>query len=907
MATSIRKLTSSYLVAASAMLVAFFLGGAAGAQQPSAEVINVSLAGDDNWSGRLAAPNSKRTDGPVRSLSRAQAMARTALQAMAGGSPRKALRISIAPGLYRLTEPWVFAPTDSGEPGFPVTYEAQVAGTVIISGGVELTLDQPAVDGRAMRFNSPADDQDAMAGGSQLFINGERATLARYPKRGTYWFVQQPASLPDEPASERGREAFIPSDDARQWLSGLSVADKQRAIVHVMQSWSAGRHRLSDLPAPAGAVRLKPRARWPFLEFGLNQRYFIDNVGQAFGDPGEWLWDASGVHYMLPPGQNKPGLSAVMPMIETLLVIKGDKSKSQWVHDLQFHGLSFAHTRSLTPKAGDSDTQAASAVDAAIMVDAARRISFDNCDIAHVGGYGLWFRESVRESTVINSRFTDLGGGGVKIGLPTQLPNDAAATGAIKVMANTVKDTGKVFPGAIGIWVGQSFDNEITRNLIANTSYTGISVGWRWGQGPASSGRNRIEQNLLVNIGMGQLSDLGAIYTLGESPGTTIIGNVVQEVRAYTGYGAGAWGIYNDEGSSNLRVEHNVVLGTTSGGYHLHYGRDNLVQANVFAFGDEAEVRLPIDGKGSKGLRFAENMLLPNAAQTFTAPNPETPTAVTFSGNVITAKAGRPASSAGACEGGCRSGAQGLTIASDVRNTVLVAADPDTQKWFTNTLKNAGPAGLLAASIPAVEKPLALPMAPPIAWALDLEGAPLGSPPAGLRAVNGRSNGKVSVEASTSAPKGRCLQFLDAPNPSRPWEPFVSVDLNHRTGKTRVHFTLQIDAQSDFIHEWRDASKPYRTGPSLRFTANGVQVAGKTIARMKPGEWVNVVLVVDFDAAQPRWSVDVNGPAGAGRADGLLPASLDWKRLDWLGFISNTNVVSTACIGTLDVANSASR
>lgn len=896
--------------AASLLLVAFCFAGHAGAQAPSPLVLSVAPTGDDAWSGSLAAPNANRTDGPVRTLQRAQALAREALRSMAGSAARTAVHVRIAEGNYRLTEPLVFTPADSGAPGLPVVYEAETKGSVVITGGAPLELVRPASGANPALFKSPADDRAAMLGGSQLFVNGERATLARYPKNGTFWFVQQPASVVGEPTAERGREAFFPSTEAKQWIDGLSDTDRQSAIVQVMQSWSAGRHRLSDLPAPAGAVRIQPRARWPFLEFGLNQRYFIENVSRDFGAPGEWFWDVAGVRYMPLPAQTRGPLMAVMPMIESLIVVKGDTKSSMWVHDLQFRGLTFQHTRLLTPKGGDFDTQAGIAVGAAVTVDAARRIQFDACSISQVGGYALWLRESVRDSSITENTMQDLGGGGIKVGLPAQLPSDATATGANTISGNTVRDTGKVIPGAVGIWIGQSFDNTVSNNLIADTSYTGISVGWRWGQGTATSGGNRIEKNLLINIGRGQLSDLGAIYTLGESPGTAITGNVIREVRAYTGYGAGAWGIYNDEGSSNLRVENNIVIGTTSGGYHLHYGRDNEVIGNLFAMGDETEVRLPSNGSGEMRLQFSNNVLLPNADTVFTAPVPALAANVTFAGNVVApAKGGARSTAAAAptasalCSTGCSAGNASIALAPDLRKSSLVSSDQGKKAWFSSTLASAGPPGLPTAQLPVAEKPSSSQLAPPLSMAIDIANAALSTQPLGLQFRNGKTGGKISVESEPGAPNGRCLRFSDAPNPSRPWEPHAYANLNHTSGRTRVHFTLMVDQRSDFIHEWRDGAKPYRSGPSLRITADGVRAGGKVIAKVMPGQWIDVTVEANLDDTNHRWRVDVASASGNGHAEGLQSATAGWASLDWLGFISAADVDSTACIGLIEVTH----
>lgn len=901
-----------HICAISLSLVALHAPGNSQAQAEGNRIFRVSPTGDDAWSGRLAAPNAQRTDGPVRTLPRAQVIVRAALRQMAESGRRTTIEVNIAPGGYRLFEPLVFTPADSGEAGFPVVYTAERPGTAVITGGVELELIQAAGGSGPAVFKSPADDQLAMAGGTQLFVNGDRATLTRFPNTGSYWFVQQAASLVGEPASERGREAFVPSKEAKIWIDALSEGDRKRAIVQVMQSWSSGRHRFSEFSAPTNAVRLTPRARWPFLEFGVNQRYFIENTERSFDKPGEWLWDSKSVRYIPLPSQRHGPMSAVMPMIETLMVLKGEVASKRWVHDLEFRGLSFKHTRLLTPKNGDFDNQAGISIGAAIMVDGAHRIAFDRCDIAQVGGYGIWLRESVRDSGITRTVMRDLGGGGIKIGMPMQPLTDTAPTGRNLISANSVRDTGKVIPGAVGIWLGQTFDNQVIGNLVANTTYSGISVGWKWGQGTATSGRNRISKNLLLNIGMGQLSDLGAIYTLGESPGTTITENVVQEVRAYTGYGAGAWGIYNDEGSSGLRIENNIVMGTTSGGYHLHFGRDNTIAANVFAWGDETELRLPSSGVGEMRLHFNDNLLLPSASSAITAPVAALAANVTFDGNILGSVAVRAGAAPALntvkpsiCGAGCRPGKAAITLAADVRKSSLISTEPEKTQWFASVIASAGPVDLPAAQLPLTAKLEHAQLSPPLPLTIDIANTAIGSQPLGLLLTGGIAGGKISVEAVQTSPSGRCLRFNDTSNSMRPWEPFASARLNHNSGKTRVRFTLLIDQRSDFVHEWRDDAKPYRSGPLLRVSIKGVEAGGKIIAKVAPGQWVDIVVEANLDDATRRWQVDVAGAAGDGHSDGLLPVTAGWSSLKWLGFISAADVETSACIGLIEVTHQA--
>jgi hypothetical protein len=80
---------------------------------------------------------------------------------------------------------------------------------------------------------------------------------------------------------------------------------------------------------------------------------------------------------------------------------------------------------------------------------------------------------------------------------------------------------------------------------------------------------------------------MGAIYTLGVSPGTIIRNNLIHDIESNQ---YGGWGIYNDEGSTHILVENNIVYNTKYAAYDIHYGKEITTRNNIFALGRLEEI-----------------------------------------------------------------------------------------------------------------------------------------------------------------------------------------------------------------------------------------------------------------------------------------------------------------------------
>src|SRR5579872_7027281 len=102
-------------IALAAVMAACLPLYAAASAQPTADFF-VATNGNDAWSGKLAAPNAARTDGPFASAARAQ----TAVRNRSGSNPSHSVTVMLRQGTYYLplspTHPGTlrFSAEDSG-------------------------------------------------------------------------------------------------------------------------------------------------------------------------------------------------------------------------------------------------------------------------------------------------------------------------------------------------------------------------------------------------------------------------------------------------------------------------------------------------------------------------------------------------------------------------------------------------------------------------------------------------------------------------------------------------------------------------------------------------------------------------------------------------------------------------
>lgn len=522
----------------------------------STRTFYVATNGNDQWSGALQKPVLEGNDGPFATLKQA----RDTIRGLRKNGSNDAFTILVRGGIYQLDETFDLEPEDSGTEANPLVIKAFDNERPILTGTKRIVNFEPYENG--IYQANLAGVSAKLTTVQQLFVNGKRQILARYPNfeptnpiGGGFLYVERSAV-------EGSKRKFKYTNGTVHDWSNLQQA---QVFIYPGENWANSILTGFEIDRNSQIITLTQDAAYEIKSYN---RYFFQNLFEELDTPGEWYFDSSKrVMYYWPVNLGALD-SATIPVLETIFRLKGKKAGDN------YYGVpSYVTIEGFT-----IEGCAGSAVEA----KGAKGAIFARNIIYNAGGHGIDIQDGI-DNVVIGNDIFEVGKIGISISggdLMTLRPGNNRAEN------NYIHNTG-VFNkwGASGI-LCKGVGNVVSHNLIHSMPRVGI-----WFEG----NDHLVEYNHIHHVNE-ETEDSGMIYC--SQIDWTRRGNIVQfnYLRNSGGYSrnkqTGKWesfshtyGIYLDDWSSGTQVYGNIVANTANGAIFIHSGRDNNIENNIISEG----------------------------------------------------------------------------------------------------------------------------------------------------------------------------------------------------------------------------------------------------------------------------------------------------------------------------------
>lgn len=543
---------------------------AAGVPEVSANAsltVYVSGMGSDAWSGKLAEPKADRTDGPLATLGAARDLLRR-------GQPATGARVLLRGGTYHLAEPLVFSTGDSGADGAPRSYESYPGEKAILVGTRLLTGTWQSLGANVYVLDVGPDPQTAGTFRT-LFVDGKRATWARFPNQG---YLQA--------AGGQGKTIIelAPGTAKPSWAKDPS------ATVNIIaeKGWYNQIVRLASVGRSGERIELAGRETQGNILAG--NRFYVEGIREELDHEGEWYLDRAAGKLFYYSATSPQGHRFEAAAMDRLIDVRG--TVSQPVRHLAFRGLGFFGSDFTVDHVAVRTNQ-----DAAIHLVNAQDVEITECRFISVGGYAVWLHLDSRDNVIRRNEIADAGAGGVLLtGARFSYLSDSDVFDAspevqqVAPIGNVIAENHIHHGGVVRDYCsGVHLDSRPLALSLARGNYVGFNHIHDLPRNGVfifrNQGGNIIEGNHIHDV-LKRTNDGGAIHLASMNPlcaPTHIIDNRIYRV----GYQGGdakvrlAFGIYPDWFTSHMTIRGNIVSDTRDGGIRLLGGSDTTIEDNV--------------------------------------------------------------------------------------------------------------------------------------------------------------------------------------------------------------------------------------------------------------------------------------------------------------------------------------
>jgi hypothetical protein len=545
----------------------------------------------------VAPTGSDTNDGTVTAPFQTIAKARDAVRAV-NSDMTGDIFVYLRAGDYRITSPLAFEVKDSGTGNHRIYYRNYPGETPVINGATKVTgwtqssggVYKAALDRKTKlrnlyvndaRANMTSKTVSAKGGSGTYSVTAGKDTWAWTSGSGSDGVAYNASDIPD----------ITTNKDDLEIVNGTSFNENIVCSRDVTTGSDGSRTVL--LQQPYGAIAQLPGWNSGFSTAGSHT---VFNVFAWLTTAGQFYFDkTTGTLYYYPrSGEDMSTADVEVPVVEKLLDIAGTSNTSR-VKNLTFQGITFTNTDYSLVKVGDSYGKASvqgatvfiaygsgdwhsskyeiiDTLPGMITVNSADSVDFIGNVVKHSGNEGISMINDVINSNITGNTITDIAGSGMTIGHPQHVYLGDGGTHAkyakgvegictkIAISNNLVYTVGapRGFGSHAGITAFFTDTVSITHNHIHSTAYNGVNMGWGWKnfKDSTTAKNNVVSNNRFTNM-MTRLHDSGAIYTIGQNPGTVINENYVKGIPPNTT--GPTYGLHNDEGSANI-TENDSVL-----------------------------------------------------------------------------------------------------------------------------------------------------------------------------------------------------------------------------------------------------------------------------------------------------------------------------------------------------------